>query len=89
MHNEPLPLILDDILINCDEVRHAQAIQAIAAVAEHTQVIYCTCHNETVEQFSNIINDVHIIDLDSDNTLYQRSKDPDEITIQGEGFSVL
>lgn len=88
-HNEPLPLVLDDILINCDEDRHARAIQAIGSVAEHTQVIYCTCHHETVEQFSGILDDVHIIDLDSPDPTDLGKENPDGMTIQGEGYSVL
>jgi len=81
--------VLDDILINCDEDRHARAIRAIGSVAEHTQVIYCTCHNKTVEQFSDILDDVHVIDLDSPDSVYQRREDPDGMTIEGEGYFVL
>lgn len=89
LQNEPMPVVLDDILINCDEDRHARAIRAIGSVAEHTQVIYCTCHNKTVEQFSDILDDVHVIDLDSPDSVYQRKEDPDGMTIEGEGYFVL
>ena len=63
--HEPLPVILDDILINCDPLRRDEAIRAIGAVAESTQVIYCTCHEEVADRFRDILGDVGIISLDN------------------------
>lgn len=40
----PLPLLLDDVLVNFDEQRVASALPALAEVAERTQVILLTHH---------------------------------------------
>ena len=44
---EPLPLIMDDILVNFDPERAAAAAQAIGALAGQHQVLFFTCHPET------------------------------------------
>lgn len=41
---EPLPVVMDDILVNFDEERAALAAREIEELATHTQVIYFTCH---------------------------------------------
>ena len=45
---EPLPVIMDDILVNFDDDRGPQAIQALAAFAGDRQVIVMTCHLNTL-----------------------------------------
>jgi uncharacterized protein YhaN len=40
----PLPVLLDDILVNYDELRVAATLPAIAEIAERTQVIVLTHH---------------------------------------------
>ncbi len=44
---EPLPIVMDDILVNFDEERAALAARSIEQLAERQQVIYFTCHPET------------------------------------------
>ncbi|MBI4584103.1 MAG: AAA family ATPase [Planctomycetes bacterium] len=41
---EPLPIILDDILVNFDQNRARRAAEAIAALSKKRQVLYFTCH---------------------------------------------
>mgnify|MGYP002619709431 CR=1 FL=1 len=45
----PMPLILDDVLINFDDERAAAALTALAAFASHTQVLMFTHHAHLVE----------------------------------------
>ena len=46
---EPLPLVVDDILIHFDDARSAAALRALAEVSQHTQVIMFTHHAHLVE----------------------------------------
>ena len=50
-HGESLPVVMDDILANADPDRAAQAVQAIAQLADEHQVLFFTCHPHTVELF--------------------------------------
>ena len=47
---EPMPFIVDDILVDFDDERSAAALNALAALAEKTQVIIFTHHSQVVEQ---------------------------------------
>ena len=48
---EPLPVIMDDILVNFDDERGPLAVKALAEFAESRQVIVMTCHENTVELY--------------------------------------
>lgn len=45
---EPLPLIMDDVFANFDPDHARRAAEAIAAFARQYQVLYMTCHPDTV-----------------------------------------
>lgn len=47
--NEPLPLVMDDVLVNFDATRAAGTVDALAEVARSTQIIFLTCHKHTVD----------------------------------------
>jgi uncharacterized protein YhaN len=46
---EPLPLIVDDLLINFDDRRAAAGFKALAEIGDKTQVIFFTHHRHLVE----------------------------------------
>lgn len=46
---EPLPFIVDDILIMFDDARAAAALRALADLAQKTQVVFFTHHRHVVE----------------------------------------
>jgi uncharacterized protein YhaN len=46
-HAEPLPVVMDDILVNFDEERAERAASAIGQLAETHQVIFFTCRPAT------------------------------------------
>jgi uncharacterized protein YhaN len=48
-HAEPLPVVMDDILVNFDPDRAARAAAAIRDLAARHQVLYFTCHPWTAE----------------------------------------
>lgn len=51
LNAEPLPVIMDDILVNFDDERGPLAVQALAAFAKNRQVIVMTCHESTREMY--------------------------------------
>ena len=50
-NGETLPVIMDDVLVNFDPGRAARTTDAILSLAENHQVLYFTCHPETIELF--------------------------------------
>jgi uncharacterized protein YhaN len=48
-NSEPLPFIVDDILIRFDDERSVAALQVLAQSANHTQVIFFTHHRHLVD----------------------------------------
>ncbi|MCQ1538288.1 AAA family ATPase [Methanocalculus taiwanensis] len=51
----PVPIIFDDILVNFDPARRKNACDAIADLAETCQVLYFTCHPETVRDLTEAV----------------------------------
>ena len=49
---EPLPIIMDDVFVNFDDVRNDQMIDRVKHFAESRQVIVLTCHKRTLEAYS-------------------------------------
>lgn len=48
-HREPVPLVVDDILISFDDERSAAALDVLAELSRKTQVIFFTHHRHLVE----------------------------------------
>jgi uncharacterized protein YhaN len=45
---EPLPIVMDDVLVNFDDERAAATLDALLEVAAQVQVLLMTCHRSTV-----------------------------------------
>lgn len=60
-HAEPLPIIMDDILVNFDAARARQTAQAIAQLVQGTaetpahQVLFFTCHPAMADILSDVV----------------------------------
>ena len=52
--SEPMPFIVDDILINFDDARSKATLQALADLSEKNQVILFTHHGQIVEEAKKI-----------------------------------
>jgi len=61
--SEPMPFIVDDILVDFDDDRSEAALNALAELAKKTQVILFTHHSRVVEQARKIDGAVHVHDL--------------------------
>lgn len=46
---EPLPIVMDDVLVNFDDSRAAAALQTLAEFAEGQQVLFLSCHQRIVD----------------------------------------
>ncbi|MCL6636705.1 MAG: AAA family ATPase [Alicyclobacillus sp.] len=55
---EPLPLVLDDVLVHFDDQRTRAALAALAELAGQTQVLYFTHHREVVTA-AQALTDTH------------------------------
>lgn len=47
--HDPMPLVLDDILVNFDNARSLAALQALARLSDRTQVLFFTHHDHLVD----------------------------------------
>jgi len=61
----PLPVILDDVLVNFDERRLGFALQALNALATTNQIIFFTCHQHIAKKLTELNNDFTHLILDS------------------------
>ncbi|MCP4396425.1 MAG: hypothetical protein GY801_03805, partial [bacterium] len=53
-NSEPMPFIVDDILVDFDDERSEAALKALADLSRKTQVILFTHHSRVVEQASGL-----------------------------------
>lgn len=61
--SEPLPVVMDDILVNFDPRRARAAVDAITELSGTHQIFFFTCHPETIERFQRSNADVQVICL--------------------------
>lgn len=61
--SEPMPFIVDDILVDFDDARSQAALNSLAELAEKTQVILFTHHSRVVEQSGQVSGSVHVHEL--------------------------
>ncbi len=59
-HAGPLPLVVDDILVNFDPDRARAAIKVLAEIARTHQVLFFTCHPHVLAWFKEQIPDTMI-----------------------------
>lgn len=66
--SEPVPLIVDDILINFDDERAKATLKVLADLSNRNQIIFFTHHQHLVELANKTIDDgvlqLHSIDID-------------------------
>ena len=51
---EPMPVVLDDILVNFDPERATAACRVIMDLSERFQILFLTCHPETIAMFESV-----------------------------------
>ncbi len=50
-NTEPLPIIMDEILVNFDPPRARAAVKALLELSRHHQIFFFTCHPQTANLF--------------------------------------
>jgi uncharacterized protein YhaN len=60
---EPLPVVLDDVLVNFDERRAAGALRVMGALAGQTQMILMTCHRHVAELAGRVLPSCRTVEL--------------------------
>jgi uncharacterized protein YhaN len=56
----PLPVVMDDILVNFDPQRASASISAILELAERNQILFFTCHPETVSLIKELDQNIPV-----------------------------
>ncbi len=53
--NQPLPIVIDDALVNFDDRRARQTLTALAGIAPSAQVLFFTCHAHMVDLAREVV----------------------------------
>ena len=48
--NEPLPLVMDDVLVNFDDERSDAALDVLTELGKDIQLVFLTCHEDTMRR---------------------------------------
>ncbi|MNI79049.1 hypothetical protein D3C73_1354800 [compost metagenome] len=59
----PLPIIMDDILVNFDGDRLKRAARELARLSENHQILFFTCHLHVVEAMKEAIPSLQTVTL--------------------------
>ena len=62
---ERLPVVVDEVLVNCDPARAKVAVDGFVELAQTTQVLVLTCHPWMVDLFKAASQDVDVVDMAS------------------------
>jgi uncharacterized protein YhaN len=63
--SEAIPIVFDEILVNFDPVRSQNAGNAIRELAATNQILFFTCHPDTVKILTDASPEAQVIDLDN------------------------
>lgn len=61
--SHPLPLLLDDLFVNFDEVRLVRALSVLRKVADRQQLIMMTCHEHVVRHVQTLLPEAKIVHM--------------------------
>lgn len=51
---EPLPIVMDDVLVNFDDDRAVQTLKVLQEIAANVQILFLTCHQHVVQLLQRI-----------------------------------
>jgi uncharacterized protein YhaN len=61
--SEPLPLVMDDVLVNFDDHRSRATLELLGEMSSELQIIFLTCHAPMADHVLSVIPDAARIDL--------------------------
>ena len=53
--NEPLPIVMDDVLVNFDDDRARHTLAALAEISDQVQILFFTCHPHMVKLAAEVL----------------------------------
>ncbi|MFH2002865.1 MAG: AAA family ATPase [Planctomycetota bacterium] len=59
-NNTCLPMIMDDVLVNFDPQRAGEVARLLKNISQQNQILFFTCHPQTVELLQQICSDVRV-----------------------------
>jgi uncharacterized protein YhaN len=62
---EPLPVIVDEVLVNFDPQRASRVAEAFAVLSDHNQVLVFTCHPTIRDMFTSAYQAAQVIDVNA------------------------
>ncbi len=62
---EPLPIVMDDVLVNFDDSRAAETLQTLLGISQDVQIILLTCHRNTVDLVASLLPQLEPITLEA------------------------
>ena len=68
-NRDPLPIVMDDILVNFDPRRARQSAAALVGLCSTHQVLFFTCHPETENLFKSIVPDCRVVRVEDGKLL--------------------
>jgi uncharacterized protein YhaN len=66
---DPLPIVMDDILVNFDPMRARQSATALVGLCSTHQVLFFTCHPETEALFKSIAPGCRVVRIEDGSIL--------------------
>ncbi len=60
---EPLPIVMDDVLVNFDDDRSRATLEALRDVSREVQVLFFTCHQHFVDLIGDVFPEIQPIEL--------------------------
>lgn len=70
---EPLPIVMDDVLVNFDQVRARATLETLRNFSRDVQVLFFTCHQYVVDLIKDVAAEVSVIEL-GDRTLSEAAR---------------
>lgn len=65
--SEPLPLIMDDILVNFDHKRSRNTLSVLAEVSKKVQILFLTCHRHMADLAGEVIPNLDPLVVNEDD----------------------
>ena len=69
--NEPIPFIVDDILVHFDDIRSKETLKILLELSKHTQIIFFTHHSRLIELMREITSEqaYQMIEINQNETV--------------------
>ena len=61
--HEPLPIVLDDVLVNFDPPRQLETLSFLGELSKQMQVIFLTCHDATLDMARQAVPTLQVVSL--------------------------